>query len=88
MTDSHGNGGGGLGLRARHGHDEKWYGVDVLGTGVADMFENNVIEPVSVKQQIINSATECACMLLRIDDVIPSRGRGAPMPQREESGMD
>ena len=25
---------------------------------------------------------------LRIDDVIPSRGRGAPMPQREESGMD
>ena len=75
-------------LRARHGHDEKWYGVDVLGTGVADMFENNVIEPVSVKQQIINSATECACMLLRIDDVIPSRGRGAPMPQREESGMD
>jgi archaeal chaperonin len=75
-------------LRAKHGHDEKWYGVDVLGTGISDMFEKNVIEPVSVKQQIIASATECACMLLRIDDVIPSTGGGAPMPQREESGMD
>jgi chaperonin GroEL (HSP60 family) len=41
------------------------------------MFENNVIEPVSVKQQIINSATECACMLLRIDDVIPSKRQGS-----------
>jgi thermosome len=75
-------------LRERHGHDEKWCGVDVLGTGVRDMFANDVIEPVSVKQQIITSATECACMLLRIDDVIPSRKKGPSMPQGGMSGMD
>jgi chaperonin GroEL (HSP60 family) len=75
-------------LRERHGHEEKWCGVDVLGTGVRDMFANDVIEPVSVKQQIITSATECACMLLRIDDVIPSRKKGPSMPQGGMSGMD
>lgn len=75
-------------LRERHGHDEKWCGVDVLGTGVRDMFAKDVIEPVSVKQQIISSATECACMLLRIDDVIPSKRKGPSMPQGGMPGMD
>jgi archaeal chaperonin len=75
-------------LRERHSHDEKWSGVDVLGTGVRDMFAKDVIEPVSVKQQIISSATECACMLLRIDDVIPSKKKGPSMPQGGMPGMD
>ena len=75
-------------LRARHGHGEMWCGVDVLGTGVRDMFTKDVIEPVSVKQQVINSATECACMLLRIDDVIPSRRKGTSMPPGGMPGPD
>ena len=75
-------------LREKHGHDEKWCGVDVLGTGVRDMFAKDIIEPVSVKQQIISSATECACMLLRIDDVIPSKRKGPSMPQGGMPGMD
>jgi chaperonin GroEL (HSP60 family) len=52
------------------------------------MFAKDIIEPVSVKQQIISSATECACMLLRIDDVIPSKKKGASMPQGGMPGMD
>jgi chaperonin GroEL (HSP60 family) len=37
-----------------------------------DMHKENVIEPLAVKEQIIRSATEAACMILRIDDVIAS----------------
>jgi len=46
---------------------------------VDDMLKLNVIEPFRVGQQAINSATDAAVLLLRIDDVIASRG-GGPMP--------
>jgi chaperonin GroEL (HSP60 family) len=59
----------------------------VLGTGVSDMWKKDVIEPVSVKEQIINSATECTCMLLRIDDVIQSKRKSPPMPSGGMDGM-
>ncbi|MGA2664242.1 MAG: thermosome subunit beta [Nitrososphaerales archaeon] len=68
-------------LRERHGHGKTWFGVDVLGKGVQDMWEKDVFEPAKVKEQIINSATECTCMLLRIDDVIQSKRNGPPMPR-------
>ena len=38
------------------------------------MRELNVIEPLRVKQQVIKSATEAACMILRIDDVVAAKG--------------
>jgi chaperonin GroEL (HSP60 family) len=50
--------------------DAKWIGVDVRNTKVTNMFKEDVLEPVVVKEQIIKSATEVACMLLRIDNVI------------------
>ena len=41
----------------------------------------NIVEPVVVKEQIIKSATEAASMILRIDDVIAiSGGSGGGMP--------
>src|SRR6267143_5365315 len=55
-------------LRESHGAGKIWAGVDVLGKGGRDMFDKDVLEPVSVKEQIIKSATECTCMILRIDD--------------------
>ena len=67
-------------LREKHGSGKMWYGVDVLGRGARDMFEKGIIEPASVKEQIIKSATECTCMLLRIDDVIASSKKGPSMP--------
>jgi thermosome len=73
-------------LRERHGSKKMWHGVDVLGHGVADMFQKGVVEPASVKAQIINSATECTCMLLRIDDIIQSKGRARPAAP--PGGMD
>ena len=72
-------------LRAKHSQGKKWTGIDARNTRVADMFSIDIIEPVAVKEQIIKSATEAACMILRIDDVIASSGgrggggRGMPM---------
>jgi thermosome len=67
-------------LREKHSAGKIWYGVDVLGNSVQDMFAKDVIEPVGVKEQIIKSATECTCMILRIDDVIASSKKGPSMP--------
>jgi len=67
-------------LRAKESKGSKWFGVDVRNTVVADMFKQNVLEPVIVKEQIIKSATEAACMLLRIDDVIASSKSKTPSP--------
>jgi T-complex protein 1 subunit gamma len=37
---------------------------------ISDMNIPNVWEPVAVKNQIIKTAIEASCMLLRIDDVV------------------
>jgi thermosome len=57
-------------LRAKQNKGAKWTGVDVRNTRVTDMYKQDVLEPIVVKEQIIKSATEAASMLLRIDDVI------------------
>lgn len=57
-------------LRAAHSQGKKWYGVGAMQGKVEDMEKVGVYEPAVVKQQIINSATEAASMILRIDDVI------------------
>ena len=57
-------------LRARHEKGETWAGVDVFSGKVRDMRELEVYEPLSVKKQMIKSATEAATMILKIDDVI------------------
>ena len=51
----------------------KNFGVNVLQNKVSDMISAKVIEPMRVKTQAIQSATEVASMILRIDDVIASR---------------
>ncbi len=74
-------------LRESHEAGKTWAGVDVLGKGVRDMFNKDIIEPVSVKEQIIKSATECTCMILRIDDVIAGGRQGPSPPRGGPSGM-
>lgn len=70
-------------LRAKQNDSQKWTGIDARNMKIADMMELGVVEPVIVKEQIIKSATEAACMILRIDDVIaisgaPGGGGGMP----------
>jgi thermosome len=66
-------------LRARQGKGSKWTGVDVKSAKVADVSKLDIVEPLSVKEQIVKSATEVASMILRIDDVIASsKSAGGP----------
>ena len=69
-------------LRAKQNHGHKWTGIDARNMKIADMMSINVVEPIVVKEQIIKSATEAACMILRIDDVIAISGApgGGGMP--------
>ena len=75
-------------LRAKQNKGMKWTGVNVRNTTVSDMFKQNILEPVIIKEQIIKSATEAACMLLRIDDVIASsKSKGGPPGGGMPGGM-
>jgi len=77
-------------LRAAHEKGETWAGVDVFEGKVANLWDKGVIEPLSVKEQAIKSASEAAAMILRIDDVIAAskpeeeKGKG-PEGEKEES---
>jgi chaperonin GroEL (HSP60 family) len=66
-------------LRSAHekpkGHS---MGVDVFIGEVVNMYEKGVIEPLSVKEQAIKSASEASTMILRIDDVISGGKTKAP----------
>ena len=57
-------------LRAKHEKGETWTGIEVHTGKCQNMDEMGVLEPLSVKKQIIKSATEAASMILKIDDVI------------------
>jgi archaeal chaperonin len=60
-------------LRRAHKKGQKTHGVNVFSGKIEDMVKNNVVEPLRVGTQEINSATEAATMILRIDDVIASK---------------
>ena len=57
-------------LRSKHDAGDTSAGLDAYTGDVIDMSEEGVVEPLRVKTQAIESATEAAVMLLRIDDVI------------------
>jgi len=59
-----------VGLKAAHDTGKKWFGVDVFKGEPSDMMSQGIIEPSRVKEQALQSASEVAVMILRIDDVI------------------
>ena len=61
-------------LRKAHADGQTHAGINVYEGGVVDMKGANVLEPMRVVEQAIQSATETAIMILRIDDVISSKG--------------
>ncbi|MFV2041470.1 MAG: thermosome subunit beta, partial [Candidatus Hydrothermarchaeales archaeon] len=63
----------------RSKHEEKGgarFGLDVNDGKIKDMAAEGVIEPLRVKIQAVDSASEVAVMILRIDDVIQASGLG------------
>ncbi|MDM7919261.1 MAG: thermosome subunit beta [Methanosarcina sp.] len=67
-------------MRSQHEKGNKRAGLNVYTGKIEDMFENDVVEPLRIKTQAINAATEAAIMILRIDDVIASSGAGKAAP--------
>ena len=64
-----------------------YYGIDLDTGEPTDMKKKNVIEPLRVKTKAVNSATEAANMILRIDDVIAARKAPPAPPQGAGAGM-
>jgi len=70
-------------LRANQSNGKQTVGINAREGKIGNMFSLDIVEPLAVKEQIIKSATEAACMILRIDDVIAvsgSPGAGGPPP--------
>jgi len=72
-------------LKAKHDEGMKTAGLNLLTNKIDDNYAAGVVEPLKIKTQAVNSASEVAIMILRIDDVIASgKGGGAVgggMPQ-------
>ncbi len=76
-------------MRKQHKEGKNYAGLNPYTGKVEDMFALNVIEPYRIGKQAINSATDAAVMILRIDDVIASQA--SPVPQFGDgapSGLD
>ena len=70
-------------LRANQSNGKQTVGINAKEGKIGNMFSLDIVEPLAVKEQIIKSATEAACMILRIDDVIAvsgGPGAGGPPP--------
>ncbi len=79
-------------IKLKTAHEGKknavYMGINLETGEPANMLDANVIEPLRVKTQVIESATEVAGMILRIDDVIASKkGPGAGGPGGMPGGM-
>jgi chaperonin GroEL (HSP60 family) len=61
-------------LRNRHDSGEKMAGINIDSGESEDLYEQGVVEPRQIKTQAVQSASESAEMILRIDDVIAASG--------------
>ena len=70
-------------LKSRHEQGEVNAGINIFTDKITDSLKEGIIEPSRIKIQAINSATEVATMILRIDDVLASKSKN----QAAGSGM-
>ncbi len=80
-------------LRSKHkGKEGSVYGVDIMNNSVSNMDKLGIYEPMMVKKQAIFSASEAAEIILRIDDMISSKGKsgagGMPPNMGGMGGME
>lgn len=61
-------------LKSKHDSGERNAGLNLFTNKIENVLEARIVEPYQIKTQAINSATEVATMILRIDDVIASSG--------------
>ena len=76
-------------LKRRHDSGMINHGLNLFNDKIEDTFQAGIIEPLKVKTQAISSASEVAQMILRIDDVLISKGNGqARMRGNTYEGLD
>ncbi|KAJ8604316.1 hypothetical protein CTAYLR_002566 [Chrysophaeum taylorii] len=57
-------------LRKRHRAGEVDAGINVKQGTISHMYQEHVIQPLLVNTSAIHLATECICMILKIDDLV------------------
>jgi T-complex protein 1 subunit delta len=60
-------------LRNRHANGEKTAGISVRKSTIANMKDENVVQPLLVSTSLIRLATETVAMILKIDDIVAVR---------------
>ena len=73
-------------LRNKHDDGEVWAGLDVSSGKSEKLFDKGVVEPKQTKTQAVQSASESAEMILRIDDVISASGFDADDMGGDDAG--
>lgn len=69
-------------LTSIYSSGKKGWGINIEKGIIDDMMKLGVVEPIRVKVQALKSAAEAAEMILRIDDVIATKGgEGGGQPQ-------
>ncbi|MEI8331246.1 MAG: TCP-1/cpn60 chaperonin family protein, partial [Methanomicrobiales archaeon] len=67
-------------LKNVHSKGQKNAGLNVYNGTIIDMMAEGVIEPLRSKRQSIQSASETAVMLIRVDDMMITQSRPGAMP--------
>ncbi|MBS3091285.1 TCP-1/cpn60 chaperonin family protein [Candidatus Pacearchaeota archaeon] len=75
-------------LKRRHEQGLSNEGLNLLNDKIEDAFLAGIVEPLKVKTQAINSASEVSTMILRIDDVLVSRNKDTHMERSNYQGLD
>lgn len=75
-------------LRKSHETDMVNHGLNLFRDSIEDTFFAGIVEPLKVKTQAISSASEVAMIILRIDDVLVSKGSSSGIPKGMPSGLE
>jgi T-complex protein 1 subunit eta len=76
-------------LRQKHEEGGTWFGVDILTDNVCDTMKSFVWEPSLIKKNALTAATECANLILSIDQTVknPESEQNQHEAMRGRGGM-
>lgn len=74
-----------IGMKQIHSKKGLYWGLNVNTQDIENMLDSHIIEPLRLLSHEIETSTEAATMILRIDDVIASKQM--EMPQQPPQGM-
>lgn len=77
-------------LYAAHSEGNKNMGFDIDGESgeIKDMSESNILDLMIAKKWALKYATNAACTVLRVDQIIMAKRAGGPKPRDTSGGMD